>query len=65
MSLRWTDEAWDQYLYWEMQDKKMRNKINDLIKDIQRNGASKGIGKPEPLRYRSGYSRRISDEHII
>lgn len=61
MSLKWTDEAWEQYVNWEKQDKKTRNRINALIKDIQRNGPMKGIGKPEPLKYRSGYSRRIDD----
>ena len=38
----WSDRAWDDYLYWQMQDKK----INDLGKDIERNGVSQGTGKP-------------------
>lgn len=65
MSLKWTDEAWDQYLYWQSQDKKTRNRINALIKDIQSNGAMKGIGKPEALKYRPGYSRRIDDANRL
>ena len=65
MSLSWTDEAWEQYLAWETQDRKARNRINALIKDIQRNGAMKGIGKPEPLKYRQGYSRRIDDTNRL
>ena len=55
----WSDISWDEYLYWQQQDKKTLKKINDLIKDIERNGALTGIGKPESLKYRSGYSRHI------
>lgn len=49
------------YLYWQTQDRKTLKKINNLLEDIKRNGAMQGIGKPEPLKYRSGYSRRIDD----
>ena len=49
MNLSFTDEAWQQYISWE--DKKIVKRINDLIKDIQRNGSMKGIGKPEVLKY--------------
>lgn len=58
--------AWDDYLYWQKTDKKNLNKINELIKDIQRN-PFKGLGKPEPLKQNlSGYwSRRINSEHRI
>ena len=58
MRKEWSDEAWEDYLYWQSQDKKTLRKINDLIKDIDRNGLQ-GIGKSEPLKYRSGWSRRI------
>lgn len=58
MNKIWSDISWDEYLYWQ-QDKKTLKKINALIKDIERNGNLEGIGKPEPLRYRPGYSRRI------
>ena len=44
----WTDEAWEDYLYWQQQDKKTLKRINLLIKDIERNGH--GVGKPEQLR---------------
>lgn len=54
-------EAWDEYLYWQMQDRKTLRKINSLIEDIRRNGAMQGIGKPEPLKNRPGYSRRIDE----
>ena len=58
----WDDEAWADYLYWQTQDKKTLKKINNLLKDIDRNGYI-GIGKPEPLRGdKSGFwSRRIDD----
>jgi toxin YoeB len=46
----WHDLAWDDYLYWQKQDKKTLSRINKLLKDIERNGY-KGIGKPEPLKY--------------
>lgn len=48
MKLVWSDEAWEEYIYWQSQDKKTLKKINYLIKDIQRNGY-KSIGKPEHL----------------
>ena len=52
MNKLWSDRAWDDYLYWQQQNKKVVSKINELVKDIERNGLSKRIGKPEPLRYR-------------
>ncbi len=42
----WSDEAWEEYLSWQTQNKKIVSKINDLIKIIEREGAMKGIGKP-------------------
>jgi toxin YoeB len=59
MTKIWSDEAWDSYLSWQAEDKNSLKRINDLIKDIERNGLSKGIGKPEPLKYRKAWSRRI------
>ena len=61
MNKIWSDRAWDDYLYWQTTDKKTLKKINALIKDIERNGLSEGIGKPEPLKYRKAWSRRIYD----
>jgi len=46
----WHDTAWDDYLYWQTQDKKTLKKINKLIQDIERNGYN-CIGKPEPMKY--------------
>ena len=65
MSKYWSDKAWDDYLYWQTQDKKTLLKINKLVKDIERNGLSEGIGKPEPLRYRKGWSRRIDEKNRL
>ena len=62
MIKQWQDDAWEEYLYWQLQDKKTLKKINNILKDIDRNGYS-GISKPEPLSGDlSGYwSRRIDD----
>ncbi len=49
MNKIWSDTAWEDYLYWQTQDKKTLKKINELIKDIDRNGY-KCKGKPEPLK---------------
>lgn len=64
MDKLWSDDAWNDYLYWQIQDRKTLKKINALIKDIERNGLQ-GIGKAEPLRYRSGWSRRIDKENRL
>jgi len=66
MNIKFTINAWEDYGYWQITDKKVLKKINDLIKDIQRN-PSDGIGKPEALKYDlSGYwSRRIDHEHRL
>ena len=50
MKKLWTDRAWDEYLFWQEQDKKTLRKLNKLIKDIERNPYD-GIGKPEPLKH--------------
>jgi len=58
--------AWEDYTSWLNEDKKMLRKINELIKDIQRNPFT-GIGKPEPLKYDLAglWSRRINREHRL
>ena len=63
----WDDDAWEDYLYWQSQDKKTLKRINALLRDIDRNGMAEGIGKPEPLRGNlSGWwSRRIDDTNRI
>ena len=65
MKPSWSENAWSDYEYWQTQDKKKQKRINQLIKDIMRNGAMEGIGKPEPLKYRKGYSRRIDDTNRL
>lgn len=65
MNKIWSDRSWDDYLSWQTQDKKILKRINELVKDIERNGLSKGIGKPEPLKYRKAWSRRINEEHRL
>lgn len=62
----WDEEAWEDYLYWQIQDKKILKRINTLIKDIERN-PFEGIGKPEPLKHDlSGFwSRRIDDKNRL
>ena len=62
---RWDDLAWENYLYWQDHDKKTVKRINDLIKDIERNGVSKGIGKPEKLINRDDWSRRIDEKNRL
>lgn len=64
MKLVFADEAWEDYLYWQKQDRNMVERINKLIREIQREPFT-GIGKPEALKHAlSGYwSRRITDEH--
>ncbi len=58
--------AWEDYLYWQLNDMAMLRRINHLIRDIQREPFT-GIGKPEALKFNfSGYwSRRIDDEHRV
>lgn len=60
-----SEKAWEEYTNWQTTDKLLVKKINELIKDINRNGLSKGIGKPEPLKYRKAWSRRITQEHRL
>jgi toxin YoeB len=66
MNKIFSDIAWDQYLFWQSEDTKIAKKINDLIRDIERNGDA-GLGKPEPLKHElTGYwSRRITDVHRL
>ena len=64
MNKIWSDEAWEDYLYWQIQDKKTLRRINLLLKDIERNGPLTGIGEPEALKENlHGYfSRRINEK---
>lgn len=64
MKLVFADAAWEDYLHWQKQDRKMVERINKLIKEVQRQ-PFEGVGKPEPLKHAlsSFWSRRITDEH--
>ena len=64
--LQWTPNAWEDYLYWQKQDKKKCQRINTLITSALRT-PFEGEGKPEPLRFQlAGYwSRRIDQEHRL
>lgn len=66
MRIIWDEHAWEDYLWWQQQDRKVLKRINALLKDIARNG-HEGIGKPEALKHDwSGFwSRRITDEHRL
>ncbi len=64
MKLIFAEEAWEDYLYWQKQDRRMVDRINKLIRETQRE-PFEGVGKPEALKHAlSGFwSRRITDEH--
>ncbi|WP_445002534.1 Txe/YoeB family addiction module toxin [Exiguobacterium alkaliphilum] len=66
-SLLFTDNGWEDYLYWQKEDKKKLKRINLLIEDVRRNGNLNGIGKPEALKgnLQGFYSRRIDSEHRL
>ncbi|MDX9905944.1 MAG: Txe/YoeB family addiction module toxin [Bacteroidales bacterium] len=66
MKLIFVDESWEDYLYWQKTDRKILERINNMVKDISRNPYS-GLGKPEPLKYKyqGFWSRRITEEHRL
>lgn len=66
MLIAFTENAWEDYVYWQVTDKKILKKINKLIKEIKRSPFD-GIGKPEPLKYDLAgfWSRRIDPEHRL
>ena len=65
--LAWTAEGWEDYLYWQTQDRKTLNRINTLIEDTLRDDPFEGIGKPEALKHAlaGAWSRRIDQEHRL
>mgnify|MGYP000480784263 FL=1 len=65
MNIVFTPTAWQHYLEWQKEDKKIVKRINELIKSIDREGILQGIGKPEILKYRKVCSRRITEEHRL
>jgi toxin YoeB len=66
MNKVWFDDAWDDYLYWQTQDRKTLRRVNQLVQDIERNG-NIGIGKPEPLtgNLSGSWSRRIDEDNRL
>jgi len=66
LKINFTENAWEEYLFWQQNDRAQLKRINTLIRDIQRN-PYEGIGRPESLRYEyQGYwSRRIDEEHRL
>ncbi len=66
MNLTWTEDAWNDYCHWQSEDRKTLKKINDLIRDVNRNGYE-GIGKPEPLKgdLSGWWSRRIDEANRL
>ena len=66
MRLLWSTEAWEDYVFWQKNDQKVLQAINDLIKDVRRD-PFRGLGKPEPLKHALAgwWSRRITGEHRL
>ncbi|HWC22481.1 MAG TPA: Txe/YoeB family addiction module toxin [Flexivirga sp.] len=66
MKVVFSTRGWDDYLWWQRQDRKLLKRINFLIQDVMRNG-NEGVGKPEPLKdgFQGYWSRRINDEHRL
>lgn len=66
MRLIFSEQAWEDYLYWQKADRKLLGRVNTLIREVMRSPFS-GMGKPEPLKHAlAGYwSRRINDEHRL
>ena len=66
MKVVFSARAWDDYLWWQRQDRRLLKRINQLIQDVMRNG-NEGIGKPEPLKhgFQGYWSRRINAEHRL
>ena len=59
------EDSLEEFMYWANNDRKILNKIKKLFDDIERNGVAKGIGKPERLKHKPGWSRRIDNEHRL
>lgn len=61
----WSDKAWADYLSWQTEDRRTLKKINDLIRDIERGNPFGGLGKPELLRHKKAWSRKIDDANRL
>mgnify|MGYP002714096532 FL=1 len=67
LNITFSPQAFEDYKYFQKNDRKLLKRINDLLKSISRDGALKGIGKPEKLKSNitGYYSRRINHEHRL
>ncbi|MFT4122490.1 MAG: Txe/YoeB family addiction module toxin [Microbacteriaceae bacterium] len=65
--LAWHSQGWEDYVYWQTQDRRTLKRINALIADVLRGDPFEGIGNPEPLRHQlaGAWSRRIDDVHRL
>ena len=66
MRIAFTDHGWDDYLWWQANDRAVMKRINRLLEDVRRDPFA-GVGKPEPLKhaFQGAWSRRITDEHRL
>ncbi len=66
MLIKFSDQAWEDYLFWQAKDKTALTRINSLLRDVQRSPFD-GVGKPEPLKHNLAgfWSRRIDEEHRL
>lgn len=64
-NITFSPEAWADYLYWQTEDKKTLKRINKLLRELQRDGAIRGVGKAELLRHAEGMSKRIDDKNRL
>ena len=64
-NITFTDEAFDDYLFWQVQDRKTLKRINRILQELQRDGATQGLGKSEILRRVKGMSRRIDEKNRL
>ncbi len=67
MDIKFSLDAWEEYLAWQKQDKRTLKRINDLLRDIMRGGGFEGMGKPEPLKGNLAgfWNRRIDERHRL
>lgn len=65
MNVIFIPTAWQHYTEWQIEDKRIIKRINELIRSIERDGLLKEIGNPESLKYRKACSRRITEEHRL
>lgn len=64
-NITFSPDAWADYLYWQTVDKKTLRRINKLLQELQRDGAVRGLGKAELLRYAGAMSKRIDEKNRL